>query len=135
MSFLDSLENNLKALESREEADPEKRARDLAARAAEQAEAALTAPVAEALRNSPFTAQLLTACRVIGHRTRTFVRPTWIDAVLRLEARTRKLELRPTAQGVRAVYFEDGAEVRTAPVDLDGDAEALIRGWLEGPGA
>lgn len=135
MSFLDSLENNLKALESREEADPAKIARDSAARVAERAEEAKIAPVAEALRDGPFTAQLLTACRVVGHKTRTLVRPIWIESMLRLEARDRKLELRPTAKGVQAVYFENGAETRTEPVDLNGDAEAFARKWLEGTGA
>ena len=135
MSFLDSLENNLKALESREETDPEKIARDRAARAAEQAEAMQVAPVAEDLRNGPYAAGLLTACRVIGHRTRTFVRPTWIDSVLRLEARERRLELRPTAKGVVAVFLEDGTEKGSQPVDLTSDPEALVRAWLEGPAA
>lgn len=135
MSFLDSLENNLKALESREEADPAKIARDNEARAAERAESAMIAPVAEALRNGPFTAGVLTACRVIGHKTRTLVRPTWIESTLRLEARDRKLELRPTAKGVQAVYFEGGAETRTESLNLNGDAEAFARNWLEGTGA
>lgn len=135
MSFLDSLENNLKALESREDTDPEKIARDRAARAAEQANAALIAPVAEALRNGPYAAGVLTACRVIGHRTRTFVRPTWIDSALRLDARERRLELRPTSAGVLAVFLEDGAEKSSQPVDLAGDPEVLVRAWLEGPAA
>ena len=135
MSFLDSLENNLKALESREEADPAKLARDNAAREAERSEAEKAAPFVEALRNGPFTATLLTACRVVGHRNRTLVRPTWMDTVLRLDARERRLELCPGAGGVTAVYFENGAETRRAPVDLNGDAEALAREWLEGSGA
>jgi hypothetical protein len=47
-----------------------------------------------------------------------------------LEARDRRVELRPTAGGVVAVHFEDGKEVRSGPLDLKGDAEAFIRAWL-----
>jgi hypothetical protein len=59
------------------------------------------------------------------------VRLRWIDSTLCLEARHKRLELRPTADGIRAVYFEDGAESRAEPVDPGGDAEALVRRWLE----
>jgi hypothetical protein len=51
MSFLDNLESNLKALESRNERDPEALAREAAAREAARSLALQIAPHAEALRN------------------------------------------------------------------------------------
>ena len=60
MSFLDNLENDLKALENREERDPEKIKREQAQREADRAAALLRAPHAEALKTSPFTSDLLT---------------------------------------------------------------------------
>ena len=70
MSFLDNLENNLKALESQEEKDPEKVQRDRERREADRNRALLRAPHVEALKNSAFTSQLLTECRTIGHGQR-----------------------------------------------------------------
>lgn len=131
MSFLDNLENNLKALESREEKDPEQRRRELADREAARAEALRRAPHAEALKTGPFTEKLLTACRTVGHGMRVLVRFTWIDSTLRLEAKEKKLELHPTVDGVRAVYFVNGAETASEPVDLNGDADAFARAWLQ----
>ena len=66
MSFLDNLENNLKALESREEKDPETVKRDQERREAERTAALLRAPHVEALKNSAFTSELLAQCRTIG---------------------------------------------------------------------
>jgi hypothetical protein len=62
VSFLDNLENNLKALESRDEKDPEARAREAAAREPARLVAMQIAPRAEALRNGLFKDGLLTAC-------------------------------------------------------------------------
>jgi len=67
MSYLDNLENNLKALENLEEKDPEKLKRDQQKREAERNAALARAPHAEALKQSPFTMELLTQCRTIGH--------------------------------------------------------------------
>ena len=130
MSYLDNLENNLKALESREEKDPEQIKRERQAREDQKAAALQIAPIAEALKTGPFCEHLLTACRVIGHGLRTMVRITWVGPILRLEAKEKKLELRPTAQGVDAVYFVDGVEHRTERIDLAGDADAFARSWL-----
>ena len=63
MSFLDNLENNLKALENLDQKDPEKIKRDQERRETEKAEALKAAPHAEALKNSAFTAELLKQCR------------------------------------------------------------------------
>ena len=131
MSFLDNLENNLKALESREEKDPAALARQAAAREVARSEALEIAPHAEALRNGPFKDGLMTACRDIGHRRRILVRPVWVDSILRLEAGTKKLELRPTGQGVVAVFFDQGREMASTPVDLASDPVQLAERFLD----
>jgi hypothetical protein len=135
MSFLDNLESNLKALESRSERDPEAAAREAASREAARLLAQQTAPHAGALRNGPFKDGLLTACRDIGHRRRILVRPTWVDSTLRLEAGAKKLELRPTPSGVTAVFFVDGREQENAPIELTSDPRKLAEKWLADEGA
>jgi hypothetical protein len=130
MSFLDNLENNLKALESRDERDPEALARQAAARETARSVALQIAPHAEALRNGPFKDVLLTACREIGHRRRILVRPLWVESTLRLEAGTKKLELRPTPSGVLAVFFHDGKEMESTPIDLSSDPVKVAEKWL-----
>ena len=133
MSFLDNLENNLKALESRDEKDPEKLRRDQERREAERAEARLRAPFAEALKNSPFTSELLTQCRTIGHGQRVLVKFTWIGETLRLDAKEKRLELVPTAEGIVAVFSSDGKEVGRSEIDVAKDSpEAFARRWLNG---
>jgi len=134
MGFLDNLENNLKALENRNERDPEVLAREAAARDAARSMALEIAPYAEALRNGPFKDGLLTACRDIGHRRRILVRPVWVDSTLRLEAGAKKLELRPTPSGVLAVFFDEGRDQESAPIDLSSDPVKLAEKWLEGKG-
>src|SRR5580700_8616743 len=130
MSFLDNLENNLKSLESQEDgkeaADRARRTRE-----SERASAQAAAPWAEELKKGPFTAELPKQAARIGFSLRTKVHVAWLGTTLRLEARDRRLELRPTAGGVVAAYLENGAEVRTEPLDLQGDAAALVRQWLE----
>src|SRR5689334_14847080 len=129
MSFLDNLENNLKSLESREEgnasAEQQRRSRER-----ERAEAQAAAPSAEELKKGPFTAELLKQATRVGFEKRTKVHIAWLGPALRLEARERRVELRPTASGVQAVYSENGQETRTAPVDLKGSAEQFVREWL-----
>ena len=132
MSYLDNLENNLKALENREEKDPEKIKRDQQQREAERDAALRRAPHAEALKNSAFTSELLTQCRTIGHAQRVLVRFTWIGENLRLDAKTQRLELTPTPDGINAVFFSDGTEVKCVQVDLEKDDPAsLARDWLK----
>ena len=130
MSFLDNLENNLKSLESQEEGKEaaEKARRD---RDARRADAQAAAPWADELKKGAFTAELLKQSARIGFSLRTKVHVAWLGTTLRLEARDRRLELRPTASGVVAGYIENGAETRTEPVDLKGDAGDFVRRWLE----
>jgi hypothetical protein len=131
MSYLDNLENNLKALESRDERDPAAIAREVAARQATRAEALQTGPHAEALRKGPFKDGLLTACREIGHRRRILVRPVWVDTTLRLEAGAKRLELRPSPNGVLAVFFLEGTEQERTLIDLSSDPVKLAEKWLQ----
>jgi hypothetical protein len=135
MSFLDNLENNLKALESRDERNPEALAREARAREAARTAALQIAPYAEALRNGPFKDGLLTACRGIGHSKRLLVRPVWVDATLRLEAGAKKLELRPTPSGVIAVFIEAGREQESIAIDLSSDPAEVAEKWLGANGA
>ena len=135
MSFLDNLENNLKALESRTERDPATLAREAAARESARSIALEIAPHAEALRNGPFKDGLLTACRNIGHRRRILVRPIWVDSTLRLEAGSKKLELRPTPGGVLAVFFDGGQEQESMPIELSSDPVRVAEKWLGVEGA
>jgi hypothetical protein len=132
MSFLDNLENNLKAMESRTERDPEALAREAAAREAARSAALEIAPYAEALRNGPFKDGLLSACRDIGHRRRILVRPIWVDSTLRLEAGDKRLELRPTPGGVMAIVFEGGREQDRTSIDLSAYPAKLAEKWLAG---
>ena len=129
MGFLDNLEDNLKSLESREEgreaADRQQRVRE-----SERAQAQAIAPFAEQLKKSPFTAGVLTHAARVGHSLRTKVIVAWLGNTLRLEARGRRLELRPTATGIVAVSIENGRETAAKPLDLSGDPEKLIREWL-----
>lgn len=127
MSFLDNLENNLKALENRDERDL---GRERAAQQARKQEALQLAPVADALKQSPFTGELIAACRALGHARRLMVRPAWIESTFRLEAGPRRLDLQPTPAGVWAVFSENGAETSRQPVDLSSSAQKLAEQWL-----
>lgn len=130
MSFLDNLENNLKALESREEKDPAKQKEENARREAERQAVLAAAPVAEALKSGPFTEKFLTACRLIGHQQRTMVRFTWLESTLRLEAKERRLDLKPTVQGVEAAFYVDNEPTAKQLLTLNEDPEELARQWL-----
>lgn len=124
MGFLDNLENNLKALESRD--DPADAVEGQRRRDAERKKAVAAAPWAARLRSGSYTEELLRAATRAGYARRTKVHMAWLDTVLRLEARDRRLELRPTSEGVTAVFIEQNREVRKEPVDLDGNPESLI---------
>jgi hypothetical protein len=129
MGFLDDLENNLKSLESSEQGkDDAERAHRV--RESERAQSQAVAPFAEQLKKSPFTAELLTQAARVGFSLRTKVHVAWLGSTLRLEARGKRLEFRPTPQGIVAGYIENGQETRTEACDLNGSAEDLVRCWL-----
>jgi hypothetical protein len=129
MSFLDNLENNLKSLENSEQGKEDK---ERAHRTREDARARVqaAAPFAEQLKKSPYTAELLKQAARVGFTLRTKVHIAWLGSTLRLEARDKRLELRPTPGGIVAAYIENGRETRTEPCDLTGSPEDLVRQWL-----
>jgi hypothetical protein len=129
MSFLDNLENNLKSLESQEEGK-ESAARSRRTRDTERANAQAAAPWAEELKKGAYSAELLKQAARIGFSLRVKVHVAWLGTTLRLEARDRRLELRPTATGVVAVYLENAVETGSRPLDLQGDPAELLRQWL-----
>jgi hypothetical protein len=129
MSFLDNLENNLKSLESQDEAAANK-TRERQQRETDRARSLAVAPWAEKLKQSTFAAELLKKATLAGHKLRTKVYISWIGSTLRLEAKERKLELRPTSEGVVAVVLENNSELMTQPVELGGDPEGLVKELL-----
>jgi hypothetical protein len=130
MSFLDNLENSLKSLESTEEA-AESRLREQDRRQSERARALASAPWAEKLKSSAFTSSLLKQATAAGFQARTKVYISWIGLNLRLEARGRKLELQPTAEGIVAGFSGEGVEAHVQPVDLEGDPAGLVTQLLQ----
>lgn len=131
VGFLDSLEGNLKNMESAAERDPAEAARQQAAREAGRAAALATAPHAEQLRTSKFTAELLNHAAVLGRSRRLNVRVVWLGSTLRLQARDHTLELRPAPDGVRAHFLNGAAEQHSLPVDFSSKPEDLARHWLD----
>lgn len=129
MSYLDNLESSLKNLETNQERGEDLQ-RDVKHRASEKARALAAAPFADALKNGTFTHDLLAHATRIGFSQRMKVQPTWLGSTLRLQARERRMELRPTADGVMAIYFEENQETGSEIVDLKGSAEELAKRWL-----
>jgi hypothetical protein len=129
MSFLDNLENNLKGLEERQERDPAQ-ARKAEQRESERDRARAAQPWAEQLRKGPFAQQLMTEATRIGFGLRTKVYISWAGPALRLDARERRLELRPTPDGVVADSYVNGERLSSRPVDLNGNARELAESWL-----
>lgn len=128
MSFLDNLESNLKSLESsteREDGSGAKGRRD-----ADRASRVALQPFVEKLRKSSFTDQLLRAAHQESFRIRARISVVWIGDILRFELPGKRLELRPTPQGVLAVSTLNGVTGASAPVDFESDASELLKGWL-----
>lgn len=131
MGFLDSLEGDLKNLESAAERDPAEAARRRAARDAERAAARASASHAEQLRTSKFTAELLNQAVLLGRSRRLMIRVTWMGSSLRLEAREHRLELRPTANNVEAHFLRGSTETECHAVDFSLNPEDLAKRWLD----
>lgn len=126
MSFLDSLENSLKALEGTEQAglDDHKR------KESERQRTAAAAPWAEKLKHSPYTEALMQQATRAGYQLRTKVNFVWLGTTLRLEARNYRLELRPTAEGIAAVYLKGAEELKRELIDLAGAPDAILKDWI-----
>jgi hypothetical protein len=126
MSFLDNLENSLKSLERAEERDGSAHQK----RESERAAALAVAPWAEKLKTSPYTAELMNRAAEAGHRLRAKMYIAWLGVNLRFEIRDRKLELRPTSDGIQAVFLQGTDEQKSQVVDLNGNPADLIQEWL-----
>ena len=126
MGFLDNLEDSLKSLESREERDPGERKRQ----EDDRARVLAAAPWAEKLKSSEYTQKLFDEAALAGHRIRAKVYMAWIDTTLRLEAKGRRLELRPTAKGIVAEFVQPDGETRIEDLDLNGNPKELLGKWL-----
>ena len=121
MSFLDNLENNLKALESLESGGIDDRKR----REAERERAIASAPWADKLKHSAWVPKVMRDLTRAGFPRRMKVNFVWIDRALRLEALDQRLEIQPTPNGVEAVFSD-----HSVPVNLEGEPDALIQEWL-----
>ena len=121
MSFLDNLENNLKALESTESDGLEDQKR----REANKRDAIAAAPWAEKLKSSPWVSKFMRDLTRAGFSRRTKVNFAWIDRILRAEALDERLEIVPTPKGIDAVWAD-----KRVPVDLAGEPDKLIQEWL-----
>ena len=126
MSFLDNLENNLKALESQEQGGLDERGR----RDAERNRARAAAPWADKLKRAPWTQTLMQLSTRAGFRRRVKVNLLWIGTTLRLEALGHRLELRPEVDCIRAVFMQGPQELEEQVVDLAGDPQKLIGEWM-----
>ena len=127
MSYLDNIENSLKALESVQERDSSEYER----RQKRRADAIAAAPWAERLKNSRYVNELMAESVAVGRTLRAKVYIAWMDSVLRLEARSHFCELRPTTSGIEARYqkLSNGNEVLES-IDLNGDPKDLLQRWL-----
>jgi len=128
MGFLDNLENTLNQAERGNEREDEREGQR--SRAEEMAALRAAAPQAELLRKSQWTQDLLTEAVTFGHGLRVRVGMAWIGTTLRLDAREKRLELQPQADGVAAVYFVDGAETAREMVDMAASPKELAQRWL-----
>jgi hypothetical protein len=126
MSFLDNLENNLKALEANEQGGLDEGNRREAAKKRALAEK----PWADRLKNDPWTANLMQRATRAGFERRTKVNLIWVGTTLRLEARGQRLELRPGTTGVAAVLLRGAERVKEEAVNLSGDPAKLIANWM-----
>ncbi len=130
MSFLDNLENSLKSLENSEQGREDKE-REHRARESERTRVHAVAPFAEELKKGPYTVELMKQATRVGFSLRLKVNIVWLGTTLRLEAREKRLELRPTPEGIVAAYLDNGQESRVEPLDLKGNPEDLVRQWLQ----
>jgi hypothetical protein len=121
MSFLDTLENNLKALESQEPGGLDSSRRQKS----ERAHALASAPWVDRLKNGPYVKALMRDLTRAGFERRMKVNFVWLGNTLRVEALGERMDLQPGPRGVEVVAGD-----RRAPVNLDGTPDNLIKEWL-----
>ncbi len=130
MDFLDNLENSLKNLEQQQERDPSAAARQTEARRL----ASEIAPWAETLKKSAYVQNLFEKAAVAGHRLRSKIYIAWLENNLRLEAKGRWCEIRPTRTGIQYEFVSTDGVTVSHPLDLASDPDTLLGEWL-GQGA
>ncbi len=126
MSFLDNLENNLKALEGRDEGGADNATR----REIDRKQARAAAPWAERLKTDPWTKTLMQQLTRAGFQRRIKVNMAWIGTTLRFESKGHRLELRPAADGINAVFGRGIDDLKTEKADLEREPAALIAEWI-----
>lgn len=127
MSFLDNLENNLKAMEGRDATGLDDRKQ----RELDRKHAVATGPWADELKKGPYAAAIMQQATRAGYRIRTKVNLVWMGSTLRLEARGHKLELRPTSSGVIAVFSKGNTETSREEIDLSDTPAPLVDRWMK----
>lgn len=70
------------------------------------------------------------AAAMLGHKLRAKIYMAWLGSALRFDLRQRRLELRPTAEGVVAVFMEGNNEIKSRKVDLESSPDALLEEWV-----
>ena len=128
MSFLDNLENSLNSLENVSERTDNTQERNRQKMDRERALA--VAPWAERLKTGEWTSQLMKTATREGFARRTKVYITWLGDMLRLEAREKRLELKPCPDGIEAAMSEEKERKSVTRIDLSGNPDDLIRDWL-----
>lgn len=126
VSFLDNLENSLKALEGREEGGIEAAGR----REDDRRRALAVAPWAEKLKTLPWGRTLMQQATRAGFTRRIRVGMVWLDTTLRFEARDQRLDLQPQPDGVVAVFLRGREELGRRAVNLDADPQPLVDEWM-----
>jgi hypothetical protein len=126
MSFLDSLENSLKALEGTEPSGLDDRKR----KELERQRALAIAPWAEKLKRAPYTQTLMEQASRAGYQIRTKINFVWLGDTLRAEARGHRFELRPTPGGIVAVHLQGTRELNRDAIDLAGTPDSLLKSWM-----
>lgn len=127
MSFLDNLENSLKALEGTEGSGFE----DTNQRNARRNDERAAAPWAAKLKTSDWTAKLMREATVAGHKRRVRIGFFWLGATLRLEAVGQRLDLKPSATGIDAQFLVGNEVKKSIRIDLDGDPTKVLGQWLQ----
>jgi hypothetical protein len=129
MGFLDNLESALNIAESREDRAAQGSS-ESKRREASRADVLAAGANAHKLKTSRYTNELLSVMTRLGYTRRIKVRVAWIGSNLRFEARDRRLELRPTAQGIVAVFGVGAAELHQQSVELNSRPEKLAKEWM-----
>jgi hypothetical protein len=65
-----------------------------------------------------------------GHRRRAKIYMAWLGNTLRFELKDKKLELRPTPEGIEAAFIERSELTKSSQIDFEDDPGKLLTDWL-----